>query len=567
MKAQSKNIIHPIFFRIPLWRYTINLSFLLCAFISSSAQTNKYFQRADYDTTFFEEYLQQWVTSSTSGASIIKTLDSNLFITGTGPLQYNQVTFIKATPLGGYIWSLNNYDPLAGYSPNTMHSYETGQAAQTEADSGYVIKVGFAINGYSWDNAPYMVKLDKNGNYLWAKYYSHDTSWAQNITYARTIISNYSGGFLIAGQYWVTPSSIPYIFLVNCDADGNIIWKRYYNGTWLNPNKIIKTPDHGYAICGAHRYGGYIPGLLKLDSSGNAQFYQHYNTDSCLQNAFSITAGKKHFFITGTSITHNTIGSYSPFILSVDSAGNPDWFKVYGTTDSSVANDIAVLDSGDILVAGAITINGSPLSYFKTDSLGKLLWARSKNSTLANPVYGASGLLNFDRDMMMLTGGQWTFSHLSPSGEEGICAYTNLKWTHVDSFPAFAGTGSHPSFTDAVINILPPPITFQFSHYLPHKVICPTYINNAVNENPALEDEVVVFPIPTNGIFTITTKQSAIKNIEVINVLGEKVYQLDAHTLLIHTGTIDLSSEPEGIYFVRVGTGGDMVNKKIILAK
>lgn len=75
------------------------------------------------------------------------------------------------------------------------------------------------------------------------------------------------------------------------------------------------------------------------------------------------------------------------------------------------------------------------------------------------------------------------------------------------------------------------------------------------------------YPNPTTGVFTITTEQTAIKNIEVINVLGEKVYWLNVHTLLNHTSTIDLSSKPNGIYFLQLKTENGIANKKIIINK
>lgn len=73
-----------------------------------------------------------------------------------------------------------------------------------------------------------------------------------------------------------------------------------------------------------------------------------------------------------------------------------------------------------------------------------------------------------------------------------------------------------------------------------------------------------VYPNPTAGAFTITTDEATIKNIEVINVLGEKVQGLNVFT---HTGTIDLSSQPDGIYFVRVNTEKEMLSRKVVVVR
>ncbi|PJB13975.1 MAG: hypothetical protein CO118_10965, partial [Flavobacteriales bacterium CG_4_9_14_3_um_filter_32_8] len=53
--------------------------------------------------------------------------------------------------------------------------------------------------------------------------------------------------------------------------------------------------------------------------------------------------------------------------------------------------------------------------------------------------------------------------------------------------------------------------------------------------------------------------------IEVYNVVGKLVYQAKPfNTQLI---TIDVNNQPNGVYFVNIKTGNDIVTKKIVLSK
>jgi N-acetylneuraminic acid mutarotase len=79
-----------------------------------------------------------------------------------------------------------------------------------------------------------------------------------------------------------------------------------------------------------------------------------------------------------------------------------------------------------------------------------------------------------------------------------------------------------------------------------------------------------VYPNPSNGQFNlqITNYEVGIKNIEVYNILGEKVY---SNPFAIHNSqfTIDLSSQPSGIYLYRVmAEDGNLIGEgKLVIQK
>ncbi len=80
------------------------------------------------------------------------------------------------------------------------------------------------------------------------------------------------------------------------------------------------------------------------------------------------------------------------------------------------------------------------------------------------------------------------------------------------------------------------------------------------------EKEVMVYPNPNNGIFTVQLNMDELAKISVLNVLGEKVYETKT---IAGSATMDinLSEALPGIYTVRIETGKGTVNKKIISVK
>ena len=70
------------------------------------------------------------------------------------------------------------------------------------------------------------------------------------------------------------------------------------------------------------------------------------------------------------------------------------------------------------------------------------------------------------------------------------------------------------------------------------------------------------YPDPSNGIFTIKNENGRINLISIYNTIGEIIFQ---STILNPQSTIDLSSQPNGIYFLQLKTEAGIVNKKIII--
>ena len=76
-----------------------------------------------------------------------------------------------------------------------------------------------------------------------------------------------------------------------------------------------------------------------------------------------------------------------------------------------------------------------------------------------------------------------------------------------------------------------------------------------------LENTVVVYPNPTNGMIQIQNSESRIQDVEVYDAYGKMLNALNVND---HAAALDLSGYAAGIYFVRVTTDRGVVTKRVV---
>ncbi len=83
---------------------------------------------------------------------------------------------------------------------------------------------------------------------------------------------------------------------------------------------------------------------------------------------------------------------------------------------------------------------------------------------------------------------------------------------------------------------------------------------SGINEENT-SNEINIFPNPSSGIFTIESSER-ISSIEISNVLGEKIYSEKNNS---GKASVDLSTQPKGIYFIKVVSYKFIQTKKVII--
>jgi len=87
----------------------------------------------------------------------------------------------------------------------------------------------------------------------------------------------------------------------------------------------------------------------------------------------------------------------------------------------------------------------------------------------------------------------------------------------------------------------------------------PTGISNNSTQNI----EIQVYPNPSNGLFSVKSDMK-INNIEIMNILGELIYSSNSNS---DKKEIDLSNQPERIYFYQIKIENNTINFGKIIKK
>ncbi len=112
-----------------------------------------------------------------------------------------------------------------------------------------------------------MAKFDSSGNLSWSR-----TWGGLGHEYIVSIIQDYDGGFVIAGETESFGAGDSDALLAKFDSSGNLSWSRTWGGmNSENAVSIIKSADGGYALTGGtDSYGAGVDDvfLIKYNSNG-----------------------------------------------------------------------------------------------------------------------------------------------------------------------------------------------------------------------------------------------------------------------------------------------------------
>jgi hypothetical protein len=157
--------------------------------------------------------------------SILNTIDGGYVLAGK---TYGEggVYIVKIDDNGDTLWTKS-----FGVS-----GYDGANAIAQAVDDGFII-AGKTFSGVYWDSSVYLLKLNANGDSLWAKGYAagegHDVMQ------------------IIGGEYVVVGEADSEICIINTDSLGNEIWSTMYGGLGEEAGtSIVQCADGGFACVG-----------------------------------------------------------------------------------------------------------------------------------------------------------------------------------------------------------------------------------------------------------------------------------------------------------------------------
>ena len=369
--------------------------------------------------------------------------------------------------------------------------------------------------------------------------------------------------------------------------------------------------------------------IFKFDSAGNTLWGQKANTpsNSCAAEPSSIcTDISGNVFITGyfkTDVFFDTaqlvsLNSWSGFLVKYSAAGNVAWAKQsYNLTylnSAAYATAVCADNEGSAYVTGCFFDDvkfGTTTLYSSTtyssflakyDSLGNSVWAEQTNQG-----WQTTGLASDANNDIFLTATNYSFFCTCPIYNQaqitmGAYSMNVLIWaTYLSTINKFDknGNGVCGSYLTGV-GVLYPQVTsdpagkhIYISGYIPEGdsvycgkdtlyypldqgalaarwLDCSAEIETGIKPIALTGNGITVYPNPSTGAFTVQMKNEdgRIKNIEVYNILGERVFA-DILRPTQDDKVIDLSNQPSGVYLYRVlnEDGSVMGEGKVVIER
>ena len=266
--------------------------------------------------------------------------------------------FEIATDLAGNVYVAGSFKGPVDFDPSASGVFEMTGAGSSDA---------------------FILKLDPNGNYVWAKQLGGNGS-----DYAFSMCVDGSANVYTTGYFSVTADFDPgsgvfemtaalsskNTYISKLDSDGNFVWAKNIGGGSLTQ-----------------------PFAIAVDAIGNVY------TTGIFRDAADFDPGPGNFPLLAT------INSQDAFVLKLDSDGNFKWAGRLGGLGTEQGNAIAVDAAGNVYSAGAfegacdfdplpstpfiLNSGGGYDTYIsKLDANGKFVWAKSVGQSSADWPYG-----------------------------------------------------------------------------------------------------------------------------------------------------------------------------------
>ncbi|MFT6997814.1 MAG: gliding motility-associated-like protein [Cryomorphaceae bacterium] len=268
----------------------------------------------------------------------------------------------------------------------------------------------------------FVVKLDANGNALWAR--TGGSSGGSDR--ANAVAVDGSGNVVITGQFSGTASfgaltldatdGTNDAFIVKYDSNGNEQWAKQGMGESLDRGLGITTDNSG-AVYTTGQFSGNVSFdntynntiqnaifLIKYSASGNEEWFR-WGGGSEESIAYDIASDGNsvfltgdygttlNFFGTGSTVTLNSGFTNSVFLLSFSGSGNFSWGESAGS-DSNVSSRGIDFSSGNIAIAGWFECTFDSYS----DQYGEAAFNSLGSKDAFTAMYSSSGSFQWARN-------------------------------------------------------------------------------------------------------------------------------------------------------------------------
>jgi hypothetical protein len=491
--------------------------------------------------------------------TINKTSDNNLLMIGATSsfgAGGSDVMVAKTNKDGDTLWTKTYGGALTdlGYNFTQM------------SDSGYL----FCAMSSSWNGGTnsdaYLIRTNSNGDTLW----TNSFGGADDESFYSAAELTPGGNIIAAGFTESFGAGANDVFIVKLNANGNLIWAKAFGAfSYDFMYSMLLTSDGKILITGSTLSSGAGNNdamVMKMDTLGNLLWTKTFGSTDVDEAYFATETPEGNYLVCGS--TAFGAGNYDAWLLKLDSSGVLFWNKTYGgSAGVEDANYIVAAAGGNYILAGRTGSFGAgndDFFLFNVDTSGSLHWAKAIGGAFNDPGYGVT-FLSFDNSIF-LCGSTMSFG-------PGVGMYTNAMFVKTDT----SGNGTCHTAVANVLVSSPTPVVgnMMIQQASGTNVISTqTQVHTGLNildaciptgeteiENPS---GVIVFPNPFQEEaeirFTIESGQPVVLTLR--DILQRKILlrELKNSPAKIQRGNL-----PDGIYFYELRNSNRIIAKGKLL--
>ncbi len=351
----------------------------------------------------------------------------------------------------------------------------------------------------------FILKLDVDGNYIWAKCFGgilDDYANALTIDSSENIVTtgyfSQNVDFDPSSEEFIISSNNTDVFIQKLDPAGNFIWAKGNSSSAISQGKSIITDNTGNIYIA----GAFDDSLYFGSENGNPTAVSNGSTDS--------------------------------FILKLNELGDFRWLKSIGGSEGDFTNDIT-LDSNNNVIAtgvftGAVDFDPGSNSHIINSNGSQDMFIQILDATGSFINAHGTGASSFDYG-----------EAITVDNEDNIYLATSFSET-VDIDPS---SDTYPLTSNGLID-------FSIAKFSP--------ISLGINEN-SFQTYLITYPNPTSGNLTIAFGEYYENiNISIYNSLGQHILKKTEY----QTNKLELNIDaPAGVYFGEIETDQKSIIKII----
>jgi hypothetical protein len=248
------------------------------------------------------------------------------------------------------------------------------------------------------------------------------------------------GGYIAVGSIENTTRKDD-VLVLKLNSNGDVEWQRSYGELDVDEEgfSIQQTADGGYIVGGSQRlmiidYGGPVfytrPLLFKLSESGDIQWQKAFGEKEKTGSPFpKVRQTSDGGYLVADDTSSGSAGDDDVWLAKLSAAGNVQWQKLYGGSREESARDLLPTPDGGCLAVASTSSFGAGRADFwllKLNSGGNIEWQKVYGTEKdESPLY----ILPTAEGDYIVTGcsslgskGEMMIIKIAPNGEIGPCS-------------------------------------------------------------------------------------------------------------------------------------------------